>query len=901
MIESVTQGSAKHVVLTGVTGFIGKVTLEELVQRRAALGIERIHVLIRARGGLSARERFDAEVRTSRAFSRLDPGWDACVSVIEGDITKPFCDLGDVDRERLEHMATHIVHVAASIDFNLPIAEAMAVNTNGALHVLELARSVRRLERLVVVSTAYATAHPGNEMPVLEQLAPLHRPAEELHAEILSGAADERELLRENGHPNTYTFTKCLAELLLSERRGDVPLTIVRPSIVSAAWRTPFPGWIDSRAAYGGFVLLVGGGFVRAFPAIPESKVDIVPVDIVADRVLRAAFDDPNAGPFAIRHAVAGPDHSVTTGDCKDHVVGFFRRHPFAMWPDVPYYGKKGVRYRLEYWWKHSMRITAASFVPGRGWRRGRRLLKRIRDFNRLFPHFTHHQYDFLASELDAHDRPEPTAYLELINQGVHDHLLRRSDTDVAFAGRHGPDHGGDRAFVRRRRDAGFFVRCAAWLVMKALRRCADLVSFDLASFERARREVPPGATMVLAPSHRSYLDFVLCSLLCFARPDIGISMPHNAAAAEFARIPLLGRLLRRLDAFYVERGRGSADDALTERVGELVRRGETIEFFMEGSRSRTRAFLQPRRGFLRALQASERDVTLVPIAVSYDDVPESASFTRELQGHPKPRMRLASLLWWSVKLALGRVNIGRVHLAAGEPVQLKRDGDVREAANAVMAQLQEHTTVTGYHLRALRDRSPGLRLDVDELAAAIRDRGGTVLESEFADRDAPNSHIRDTLCLQAGTWLYPDARMLHGDHPVVARHLLRHDFRRAEPSTASAADPDVDRYLRAVFEPMCDEYVGVIDALRELADDAPLPKPTELVRSRHDATLQLVNVEDAYAELESRGVLAIDGRDWTWGPLRGELAACRDAFAWVDVPAAVPLPKIGLTHADRL
>src|SRR5690349_3090939 len=127
----------RQVLLTGVTGFIGKVVLEELLHRREALGIERVHVLIRPRAGLTPRERFEAEVLPSQAFARLDEDWQRHVQVIDGDITRPCCGLAAADRTALAGAVTHIMHVAASIEFDLPLDEAVAANTNGSLHMLE--------------------------------------------------------------------------------------------------------------------------------------------------------------------------------------------------------------------------------------------------------------------------------------------------------------------------------------------------------------------------------------------------------------------------------------------------------------------------------------------------------------------------------------------------------------------------------------------------------------------------------------------------------------------------------------------------------------------------------------------------------------------------------------------
>src|SRR5262249_10176759 len=140
----------------------------------------------------------------------------------------------------------------------------------------------------------------------------LPRPAGEIYRSILLGLANTKKILRETGHPNTYTLTKCLAEHLLTENRGEVPLTIVRPSIVSACWKYPSPGWIDSRAAFAGFVALIGSGYLRAVVAQYPTLLDVVPCDVVADRIIRATFAQApgRTDPPRLVHAVAGVRHS---------------------------------------------------------------------------------------------------------------------------------------------------------------------------------------------------------------------------------------------------------------------------------------------------------------------------------------------------------------------------------------------------------------------------------------------------------------------------------------------------------------------------------------------------------------------------------------------------------------
>ncbi|MCW2949439.1 MAG: hypothetical protein JWN41_452, partial [Thermoleophilia bacterium] len=528
----------------------------------------------------------------------------------------------------------------------------------------------------------------------------------------------------------------------------------------------------------------------------------------------------------------------------------------------------------------HGIRIRIGALLQRRGWRAGSRAVARVRGFNRLFPYFTHHEFDFVTTRTRHTERPDPLTYLQVICRGVYHHILHRKDSEIRIAGRRAPANGGDIAFVRRRRDAARPVRAAIWLVVKMLRLATDLVTFDLESFEAAHRAAPEHARVVLVPSHRSYLDFVLCSYICFARPDLKIDIPHIAAASEFARIPVLGRVFTRLNAFYVERGRGSEDSDLTARVHEHLRAGETLEFFVEGQRSRSRRFLAPRRGFLRALQTSGETVQLLPIALSYDRVPEETSFVRELGGAEKSPMPLSGLLRWIVRLVTRRVRLGHVHIAAGMPITLAASDDPATVGRRILGQLQRVTSVTTLHLEALLAQAPMLVLQRDELAQIVRSRGMLVLRSALDIADINHPAVRATLCRQLESVFYPEARHVLGEHPVVARHLACNDYLCAEPVCDSATDPDtVAALLSAIFEPVCRDYVRVVDVLEMHRGQSTPPTPREIVAMGFDAFLP--NVVDAFVDLEQCEIVVRSGSVWSWGPRVDDLAVRRAAYAW--------------------
>lgn len=768
------------VLVTGVTGFLGKVVLEELVRRREELAIAEVHVVIRRKGTHSGAERFTTEVAASPCFAGLPQGWTDLVRVLDADLEQPGLGL-DGRTGGLEHELTHIVHSAASVNFDLPIADAARANIVAALNVLDLAKRCPRLRRMVSVSTAYVTPHDGGAGKVEETLAPLPRGAGELFDDIRAGATPEARLLRECGHPNTYTLTKSIAEHLLLQRRGDVPLAIVRPSVISASLQHPVPGWIDSTAAFGGFVLMLGLGHLRAVVGHRDARLDLIPVDEVAHRILDAAFD-PQAPPAFLRHATAGAARSPTLDDCWQGIADYYRANLLGRRPELRYLGPRRLGFALADALHHQLPVTMAAMRSKDHRRKARSLRARLAKLNRAFPYFTSNSFDFVSSRpLDG--RFVPKEYVRLVCQGIHRHVLRQDPTEWTLAGAKHPGHAGDLAWAFRQPHGNLLIRLAGWRATKVFARTHDRITVDVPSFEAARKAVPDDAALVVVGTHRSYLDFVLVSYLAFARPDLRIPIPHIAATMEFGKIPVLGRILKAMHAFYLTRGTGKEDPELTRRIRHLVDEGKALEFFIEGKRSRTREFLEPKRGLLRALQATGRPVAILPVALSYDRVPEEAAFLAELMGAPKPPMRLGPLLRWFRRVRQGKVSLGRAHIACGQPVLLTGTSDVVATSQQVVQRLREATVTTTFHLDAyLRHHPPFRGMDADALRADIERRGGRVLASDLGGADALDPII-------AGTFRHHWAH-LYGQpavEPEIAHLVVRGepDQRTAEGQTA--------------------------------------------------------------------------------------------------------------------
>lgn len=908
----IAQPGGHHVFLTGATGFVGKVVLAELMRRRKELKIDTVYVLIRSKKGKAPQQRFEDEIAATRCFDLLTEDWTRHVRAVAGELTHRDCGLSEHDLQLLTGRITRIVHVAASVEFNLPIADAAAANITSALNVLDLAKRCRHLERMVSVSTAYVTPwRPGND-PIYETLVPLPRAPDATYRSILDGTANEKALLAETGHPNTYTFTKCIAEHLLVQNKGNVPLVIVRPSIVSATWRHPFPGWVDSAAAFAGFVMLIGMGRMRALVADRSSRLDIVPCDIVADRVIDNAFADDAA--FAgqeslhsvpIRYAVAGLAHSCRIDTCAELIARFFRAHPVDKVPGVTWIGSPSKRFRIRELRDHTLPARLASAVfKATGNQKMHKMANRMADklvyVNHAFQYFTHKTFDFRASQPIDDPLFRREEYLELACRGVYRHLLRKDETEMSLGGRKHTDEAlSDVAWVASKPHGNWAIRTFALAIRKALRQTTHQVTFDRPSFDRAMQQMAPGSLPVLIPNHRSYMDFLLCSYLYFARPDLGISIPHIAAAEEFSRIPILGELFKHTHAFYLRRGMGQADNELTRHVHDLVRRRETIQFFIEGARSRSRQFLRPRTGMLRCLQQSGETFTILPVAITYDRVPEETSLLAELTGGGKPEMSLTGLLAWSTKMAQGKVELGRIHIRCGDPVVMKPADDVREVASHVMAELQDATAATTHHLRAFLHHNDVAGIELDWLRDAIERRGGQVIDSPLGGESDLDPLTEQCMRYHWMHLFYHEAQQLWPDHPAIVHHAEHNGWHwpTYQANAQELADPRLEKLLRALFVPVARDYAAVAERLGTPEWALRHATPTSMLHELAGA--HAPNVQAAYEDLTKRGVLTLVDKKrqvYAWGPQAQALQSYRAACVWPEdratAKAQPPAPK---------
>jgi glycerol-3-phosphate O-acyltransferase len=212
-----------------------------------------------------------------------------------------------------------------------------------------------------------------------------------------------------------------------------------------------------------------------------------------------------------------------------------------------------------------------------------------------------------------------------------------------------------------------FMARLLSW-VWTRLYDGVELHHFDQV------RQIVDGNEVVYVPCHRSHMDYLLLSYVIYYK---GFAVPHIAAGINL-NMPVAGSFLRRGGAFFMRRSfKGSALYATVfmKYLGLMMARGHSIEYFIEGGRSRTGRLLQPKTGMLSMtvrsfLREPRRPIVFVPVYFGYERVVEGKTYIGELSGKPKEKETVFGML-----RALGalREHFGKVHVSFGEPIHLNK------------------------------------------------------------------------------------------------------------------------------------------------------------------------------------------------------------------------------------
>tara|TARA_Y100000310_G_scaffold175658_1_gene175713 strand:+ start:707 stop:3037 length:2331 start_codon:yes stop_codon:yes gene_type:complete len=379
--------AGRRIAITGSTGFLGTALVERILRSVPDCEL----VLIVRPGRRGAERRVSRDILHNDAFDRLrsELGKEAFeemaarrITAVAGDVTDDGLGLDDEGRAALSGCDLFI-HSAAIVSFDSPLDQAVEINLLGSVRIVETLRGLDITPHLVAVSTCYvagsrrgaAAEEPVNQSPFFvdvdwrsevdsarrirsetetasrtpEKLAGFRNDAhKELGAAGVPALSAKTELLRTRwvedrmaeagrsrasslGFPDAYAYTKALGEVALTESAGDVPVSIVRPSIIESALAEPVPGWIRGFRMAEPVIVSYARGLLKEFPGVPEGTVDVIPVDFVVAAICAVAArgPDPDAPPGGdIVQVASGAENPLRYGKLVDLVREWFTEHP---------------------------------------------------------------------------------------------------------------------------------------------------------------------------------------------------------------------------------------------------------------------------------------------------------------------------------------------------------------------------------------------------------------------------------------------------------------------------------------------------------------------------------------------------------------------------------------------
>ncbi|ESP04680.1 hypothetical protein LOTGIDRAFT_170518 [Lottia gigantea] len=399
--------AGKNLFVTGGTGFLGKVLIEKIL--RSCPGLGTVYVLTRKKRCQDIHERIH-DLLSSKLFDKLrkdQPNFEEKIQPIEGDIILPEFGLSNEDRQLLINDVHIVFHSAATIKFDEHLRTAVELNVLPVRKIIKLCQQFKSLLALVHVSTAYCNC----DRPYIEETIYEPHIAPQKLIDALEWMTDDMvesvtpKLL--GSHPNTYTFTKQLAEAIYKMEGAGLPVAIIRPSIVGAAWKEPIQGWIDNFNGASGLCIASGKGLLRSMKGDFKAVADLVPVDIPTNIMIVVGWYTAVYKPkeSLVYNCTSGAVNPLTWGDFQVGIMDYFKKTPLEGSFRRPYTTFTSNEMLHDYWVFVSHMIPA--YLADFGYRLMGKKPRMVRTYNKLhrsmeiLSFFTTHSWEWTSGNHD--------------------------------------------------------------------------------------------------------------------------------------------------------------------------------------------------------------------------------------------------------------------------------------------------------------------------------------------------------------------------------------------------------------------------------------------------------------------------------------------------------------------
>ncbi|KAH6834884.1 hypothetical protein C2S53_003884 [Perilla frutescens var. hirtella] len=361
----------KNIFLTGATGLLGKALVEKLLR---STSVGKIYILMKANDKEAALDRLSGEIIDSKLFECLREkhgnSYEEFVRSklipVVGDICAPNIGMDAYSANEIIKEVDVIIESAASTTLNDRYDFLLDINVNAPARLMRFAKRCKNLKLFVHISTAYVNGIREGiiyEEPLMvggngrknddddemhSSLFPLDLTDEmnlAMKACIASTNYDAAKDLKrlgleraaQYGWYNAYHMTKAMGEMVLDEIRQDVPVLILRPSIIESCYKEPVPGWIQGNRMYDPVIISYGKGQLPAYLADSDLHTDIVPVDMVVNTTIAAvAKHGISSKPqLNVYHVATDYVNPLRFGDMFEYIYQHFSADPLPEWEGV--------------------------------------------------------------------------------------------------------------------------------------------------------------------------------------------------------------------------------------------------------------------------------------------------------------------------------------------------------------------------------------------------------------------------------------------------------------------------------------------------------------------------------------------------------------------------------------
>lgn len=503
------------------------------------------------------------------------------------------------------------------------------------------------------------------------------------------------------------------AEKLLAAQGA---VQVVRTSLAGPAWAWPFPGWMPAPPP-------VLRPFEEAHVAgrFSAAPAPLVPVDLAAQHVVQALCSHEPEVTAALDESEA---HRMFSFDDLDRARGLLDfLTTFHL--DAARLAKQLTRSLLL---AHCPRFAAAGPLRGVLPLLQQRRPCSFRTELRLPADWDRELYLAIAAVSLASSKDGGLVLPDSHKKFGQSRLVTRrsllQDFLLAFGATQGNFVGWTTSLVVQ--------RTLSWLGIEMLVDTASLL-YAMKSPLDAKVWSEHADVLVLCPTHRSILDFMAMGLVGLQLGcHVGtLEIPATAASYTFSKMPILGwYILPRLGAFWVVRpgdvkGMTAADarESLNSVVPKVLASNKPVQVYLEGGRARSRRHLRFKTGFINAfLNAAKRPIMMVPVALSYEKLPDDASYHAEVAGISRAKVGLLALFKWMWDTFWKKPEMrGTLRVRFGIPHSARSKEDLPLVMSGLQSELVELSAISEAHVSALADV---LEWPRDRAVSAFRESG---------------------------------------------------------------------------------------------------------------------------------------------------------------------------------